>query len=81
MIGPVILIVLCLLLLGLSIRLFLQGVRKTANERVLSRLAVGQPQATAEKTRGPVWSGCSCGQALAGRASTSGFGCRCGSWP
>ncbi|KIF55944.1 MULTISPECIES: type II secretion system F family protein [Pseudomonas] len=54
MIGPVILIVLCLLLLGLSIRLFLQGVRKTANERVLSRLAVGQPQATAEKNS---WTG------------------------
>ncbi|WP_085700961.1 type II secretion system F family protein [Pseudomonas sp. B26(2017)] len=54
MIGPVILIVLCLLLLGLSIRLFLQGVRKTANERVLSRLAAGQPQGVAEKTS---WTG------------------------
>ncbi|AXJ03081.1 type II secretion system protein F [Pseudomonas fluorescens] len=54
MIGPVILIVLCLLLLGLSIRLFLQGVRKTANERVLSRLAAGQPQGGAEKTS---WTG------------------------
>ncbi|WP_236182401.1 MULTISPECIES: type II secretion system F family protein [Pseudomonas] len=54
MIAPVILIVLCLLLLGLSIRLFLQGVRKTANERVLSRLAAGQPQATAGKTS---WTG------------------------
>ncbi|QTD34110.1 type II secretion system F family protein [Pseudomonas fluorescens] len=54
MIGPVILIVLCLLLLGLSIRLFLQGVRKTANERVLSRLAAGQQQAVAEKSS---WAG------------------------
>ncbi|PMX02913.1 type II secretion system protein F [Pseudomonas sp. FW215-R2] len=54
MIGPVILIVICLLMLGLSIRLFLHGVRKTANERVLTRLAAGQPQTAAEKTS---WSG------------------------
>ncbi|UQS12586.1 type II secretion system F family protein [Pseudomonas sp. HS6] len=53
MIGPLILIVICLLMLGLSIRLFLQGARKTANERVLSRLAAGQPQ-TVEKTS---WTG------------------------
>lgn len=51
MIGPVILIIICLLLLGLSIRLFLHGVHKTANERVLNRLAAGQPQLVAEKTR------------------------------
>ncbi|MGE1175106.1 type II secretion system F family protein [Pseudomonas sp. BW7P1] len=50
MTGPVILIAICLMLLGLSIRLFLQGVRKTANERVLSRLAAGQPQTAPGKT-------------------------------
>jgi tight adherence protein B len=44
MIGPIILILICLILLGLSIRLFLHGVHKTANERVLNRLAEGQPQ-------------------------------------
>jgi tight adherence protein B len=54
MIGAVILIVICLLMLGLSIRLFLHGVRKTANERVLTRLAAGQPQAAAEKSS---WAG------------------------
>lgn len=44
MIGAVILILICLILLGLSVRLFLHGMRKTANERVLTRLAAGQPQ-------------------------------------
>ncbi len=54
MLGPIILIVICLTLLGLSIRLFLQGLRKTATEKVLNRLAAGQPQLAAEK---PVWVG------------------------
>ncbi|WP_455807461.1 type II secretion system F family protein [Pseudomonas fluorescens] len=54
MLGPIILIVVCLTLLGLSIRLFLQGLRKTATEKVLNRLAAGQPQLAAEK---PVWVG------------------------
>ncbi|WP_439820595.1 type II secretion system F family protein [Pseudomonas sp. HLG18] len=54
MMGPVILIVICLMLLALSIRLFLQGVRKTANERVLKRLAAGQPQTAPGKTS---WTG------------------------
>ncbi|VVN37631.1 type II secretion system F family protein [Pseudomonas fluorescens] len=54
MLGPIILIVICLTLLGLSIRLFLQGLRKTATEKVLNRLAAGQPQLTPEK---PVWVG------------------------
>ncbi len=52
MMGPVILIAICLLLLGLSIRLFLHGVHKTANERVLNRLAAGQPQTAVAK---PTW--------------------------
>ena len=54
MLGPVILITLCLVLLGLSIRLFLHGIRKTANEKVLGRLAAGQPQLAEEK---PKWVG------------------------
>lgn len=54
MLGPIILIVICLTLLGLSIRLFLQGLRKTATEKVLNRLAAGQPQLVPEK---PVWVG------------------------
>jgi tight adherence protein B len=51
MIVPVVLIITCLILLGLSIRLFLQGIHKTANERVLGRLAAGQPQRATETTR------------------------------
>ncbi|MFJ2460055.1 type II secretion system F family protein [Pseudomonas neuropathica] len=54
MLGAIILIVICLTLLGLSIRLFLQGLRKTATEKVLNRLAAGQPQLAPEK---PVWVG------------------------
>jgi len=52
MLGPIILIVICLTLLGLSIRLFLQGLRKTATEKVLNRLAAGQPQLAPEKPLG-----------------------------
>lgn len=52
--GPWVLILLCLLLLALSIRLFYQGVRKTSTERVLNRLAAGQPQLIVEK---PAWNG------------------------
>ncbi|MCL9798829.1 type II secretion system F family protein [Pseudomonas sp. AKS31] len=54
MLVPIILIAICLTLLGLSIRLFLQGLRKTATEKVLNRLAAGQPQQAPEK---PVWVG------------------------
>lgn len=52
MIGPIVLSLMCLMLLGLSIRLFYQGLRKTSNERVLGRLAEGQPRQAAEK---PMW--------------------------
>lgn len=51
MLGPLVLIALCLVLLGLSIHLFVQGLRKTATEKVLSRLAAGQPQLTAEQPK------------------------------
>lgn len=54
MLGPVILITTCLILLGLSIHLFLHGLRKNATEKVLNRLAAGQPQLAVEK---PAWVG------------------------
>ncbi|MEX5611129.1 type II secretion system protein F, partial [Pseudomonas protegens] len=40
----------CLLLLGLSGWLFYHGVRKTERERVLNRLAEGQPDLTPQRT-------------------------------
>ncbi|MBC3207279.1 type II secretion system F family protein [Pseudomonas sp. SWRI111] len=51
MLGPLVLIALCLVLLGLSIHLFVQGLRKTATEKVLSRLAAGQPQLNGEQPK------------------------------
>ncbi|RON44006.1 type II secretion system F family protein [Pseudomonas frederiksbergensis] len=50
MIVPIILSVICVILLGLSVWLFLHGIRKTGNERVLNRLAQGQPQLAVQKT-------------------------------
>lgn len=44
MIGPLLLCLMCLLLLTFSVRLFYQGLRKTGTERVLNRLAQGQPK-------------------------------------
>lgn len=54
MIVPIILSLICMVLLGLSVWLFLHGIRKTGNERVLSRLAQGQPQLATQK---PTWVG------------------------
>ncbi|POA20038.1 type II secretion system protein F [Pseudomonas sp. FW300-N1A1] len=54
MIGPILLSLMCLVLLCLSIRLFFKGVRQTNTERVLSRLAQGQPELVVQKT---TWSG------------------------
>jgi len=51
MIVPMILSVICLLLLGLSGWLFAHGIRKTGHERVLDRLAHGQPQLAADKVK------------------------------
>ncbi|ROM96044.1 type II secretion system F family protein [Pseudomonas brassicacearum] len=48
MIGPILLSLMFLILLGLSIWLFYQGLRKTSNERVLSRLSQGQPHLIVE---------------------------------
>lgn len=50
MLKPVLLILVCLIMLGLSIRLLLKGLRQTGTERVLNRLAQGQPQLVMEKT-------------------------------
>lgn len=54
MTGPLLLSLICLILLGTSVRLFYQGLRKTGTERILSRLAQGQPQLAAKKT---AWTG------------------------
>ncbi|MHC8316350.1 type II secretion system F family protein [Pseudomonas sp. LB3P31] len=54
MIGPLLLSLMCLLLLMLSVRLFQQGMRKSGSERVLDRLAQGQPELVPEKA---AWTG------------------------
>ncbi|MBF4556803.1 type II secretion system F family protein [Pseudomonas sp. p50] len=54
MIGPLMLCLMCVLLLTFSIRLFYQGLRKTGTERVLNRLAQGQPELEPAKSS---WTG------------------------
>lgn len=54
MIGPLLLALMCLILLGLSVWLFTRGLHKTNTERILNRLAQGQPTLVAEKNS---WSG------------------------
>ncbi|MCX4220741.1 MULTISPECIES: type II secretion system F family protein [Pseudomonas] len=54
MLKPLVLILICLALLGLSLRLFYNGWRQGGTERVLDRLNQGQPQLLAEKPR---WAG------------------------
>ncbi|MCU1763868.1 type II secretion system F family protein [Pseudomonas sp. 14P_8.1_Bac3] len=54
MLKPVLLILVCLALLGLSVRLFYRGLRQSGNDRVLGRLTQGQPQLTVEKSS---WAG------------------------
>lgn len=49
-----ILLLICLILIGLSIRSFQNGLRRAQTERVLGRLAEGQPQLTEEAGQ---WSG------------------------
>src|SRR5471032_3174290 len=53
MTGPI-LIFICVLLIGLSVRLFQNGLRRAQTERVLGRLAEGQPQLVEETNQ---WSG------------------------
>ena len=50
MLKPVLLILVSLVLLGLSIRLFYRGLRQTGTERVLGRLTQGQLQPVPTKT-------------------------------
>ncbi|AZD13638.1 type II secretion system F family protein [Pseudomonas chlororaphis] len=50
MLGPVLLALLCLTLLGLSGWMFYSGLRQARTARVLDRLAQGQPQPSVEKT-------------------------------
>jgi tight adherence protein B len=54
MLKSLLLIVICLTLLGLSLRLFYSGLRQSGAERVLDRLNQGQPQMTAQASR---WAG------------------------
>src|SRR5476649_2394758 len=49
-----ILLLICLILIGLSIRSFQIGLRRAQTERVLGRLAEGQPQLVEENSQ---WSG------------------------
>jgi len=49
MIGPLLALI-CLVLLSLSLWLFYNGIRKTNTEKVLNRLAKGQPELIPEKT-------------------------------
>ncbi|PTT88136.1 type II secretion system protein F, partial [Pseudomonas sp. HMWF005] len=54
MLKPLLLIVICLALLGLSLRLFYNSWRQSGAERVLDRLSQGQPQRAGEVPR---WAG------------------------
>jgi tight adherence protein B len=54
MLKPLLLIVICLSLLGLSLRLFYNSWRQSGTERVLDRLNQGQPQMTVSA---PYWAG------------------------
>ncbi|KQN53701.1 type II secretion system protein F [Pseudomonas sp. Leaf48] len=54
MLKPALLILICLVLFGLSLRLLYSGLRQTGTERILDRLGQGQPQPIAQKTS---WSG------------------------
>ncbi|MFJ7284086.1 type II secretion system F family protein [Pseudomonas sp. NPDC099000] len=54
MLKPLLLTLICLALLGLSIRLFYRGLRQTSTERVLERLTQGQPEKKVAKSS---WAG------------------------
>ncbi|HEF4761764.1 TPA: type II secretion system F family protein [Pseudomonas putida] len=54
MLKPLLLILVCLILLGLSARLFYNGLRQSGTERILGRLNQGQPQRVVQKTS---WAG------------------------
>jgi tight adherence protein B len=50
MLKPLLLILVCLTLLGLSARLLYRGLRQPGTQRVLDRLSQGQPERVAQKT-------------------------------
>ena len=50
MLKPLLLILLCLTLLGLSARLLYRGLRQPGTQRVLERLSQGQPERVVQKT-------------------------------
>lgn len=50
MLKPLLLILVCLLLLGLSARLLYRGLRQPGTQRVLERLSQGQPERVVQKT-------------------------------
>lgn len=54
MLKPLLLILVCLALLGVSVRLFYNGLRQSGTERILGRLNQGQPQRVVQKTS---WTG------------------------
>jgi len=54
MLKPLLLILVCLALLGLSVRLFYRGMRQSGTDKVLGRLAQGQPELVVEKSS---WAG------------------------
>lgn len=54
MLKPLLLILVCLALLGLSVRLFYRGLRQSGTDKVLGRLAQGQPELVVEKSS---WAG------------------------
>lgn len=75
MLAPLLLSLICLVLLGLSIHLFFRGVRQTGIERVMDRLAQGQPQLELQRPAGVAWTARSCGQAWGAQPSAWGSGC------
>jgi tight adherence protein B len=54
MLKPLLLILVCLALLGFSVRLFYRGMRQSGTDKVLGRLAQGQPELVVEKSS---WAG------------------------
>ena len=54
MLKPLLLILVCLALLGLSVRLLSRGLRQPGTRRVLERLSQGQPERVVQKTS---WTG------------------------
>jgi tight adherence protein B len=54
MLKPALLILVCVIFLGLSLRLLYNGLRQTGNERILGRLSQGQPQRVVQKSS---WTG------------------------